>query len=1118
MRLKEEQRLAIEHGEGNLLVSASAGSGKTFVMINRAIRLILEGKAKLSEILAVTFTEKAADEMKEKLVRAMIAAINEGDAELKSQLAEIPTASISTLHAFCANLLRNYFFAVGLDADFQIADNVAAEELKARALDEVFQKKYEERDTEFLYLVDLYSTGRKDLSLKRIVLALYRLAIGKPDPEGYLKAAADVYTEDYFDAANRFLTEQMKEDFADLKGGFSRVGVQCETMQLHRYKAHSDDYLEAIEQITTVETMSEAAEIFLKRRVLPRENIAEDDYFLLSVKQSLSDLKDRFAFLAKKYREMCFDRDDHIGRYLSCRRQTEALSALTLEFDAVYAQLKREEGKLDFNDLEHFALSVLKNEKIRAEVRSQYRYIFADEYQDTNDVQEEILSAVSDGNLFMVGDVKQSIYGFRGCNPEIFRRKTAEMERSDSVLRLNYNFRSADAVVGAVNAVFDHVMTEKTFGESYRNHSRLISGGTYGAETGECVVHYLKKERAEKKTAAPKVYSVLEALEEKREREDFAEGKLVAKIIRSLLEKEYYDAKEGKRKKYTYGDIVILTRSKLSFADALVRQLTELGIPVSAEVKTDITQYPEIKRLISLLKLLDCFEQDLPLASVLKSRVGGLSNEDLAEIAAGYSGDGSFADAYRYALQNAAPPLREKLETFDASFRRLRFLSGFLPAGELLDKIIAEYAIDLELLSLPMGEQRLKRVERFLEESRPNGNALTVRAFLERIEGITEGFTVSEASGGETVRLMSIHSSKGLEFPAVILAGTDRPFSMRDASGAVLMDRSLGFAVKWYDGKSKTSGETPYRYLIREHIKREAIKEEARVFYVAMTRAQYALHIVTGGERRTEDPDEFEVLNARSYKNFLSASLKEEIYTVAELDEDWEDQEIRKVLVGKPREGLTERLRDNLSFVYPYAAETSMSVKKSVTAALKEDEDDGGYRLPAVFASDAAEVGTVAHRFLEHFNFDNRLNLLTELDRMIGEGILDRDSAARLDCAALEKILAHPVFGELSDYRLYREKRFVYRCPAYLLEQTESREGILLQGAIDLLAVKGERAIIVDYKYSISDAEALKERYAKQLNLYRYAVEHSLPVTVDRLILISLKRGEVIELDVNRLE
>lgn len=1116
MRLKEEQKLAIEHGEGNLLVSASAGSGKTFVMINRAIRLILEGKAKLSEILAVTFTEKAADEMKEKLVRAMIAAINEGDAELKSQLAEIPTAAISTLHAFCANLLRNYFFAAGLDADFQIADNVAAEELRTQAMDAVFQRKYEERDADFLYLVELYSMGRRDTGLRKIVLSLYHLAIGKPDPEAYLRRAADVYTESYFDAVNSFLLEQMKEDFAELKPGFFRVGTQCEAVLLYKYKAHTDDYLEDIERIMDAATMGEAAEIFLKRRVIPREKIAAEDFLLLGIKKRLTELKESFTGLVKKYREMQFDRETDLPRYLSCRRQTEALSALTLEFGAEYAQWKREEGKVDFNDLEHFALTVLRDEKIRAEVRSKYRYVFADEYQDTNDVQEEILSAVSDGNLFMVGDVKQSIYGFRGCNPDIFRHKTTEMEGAGAVLRLNYNFRSSDAVIHAVNAVFDRVMTEKTFGDSYRKHSRLVSGGTYGLETGECVVHYLEKEKAEKKEAEPKIYSVLEALGEEREREDFAEGKLIAKIIRTLLEKEYYDAKEGRRKRYTYGDIVILTRSKLSFADAIVRQLAELGIPVSAEVKTDITQYPEIKRLIDLLKLLDCFEQDLPLVSVLKSRVGGLSNEDLAEIAAGYPGDGSFADAYRHALEHAAAPLKEKLAAFDAAFRRLRFLSGFLPAGELLDKIIAEYAIDLELLSLPMGEQRLKRVERFLEESRPNGNALTVRAFLERIEGITEGFTVTEASGGDTVRLMSIHASKGLEFPAVILAGTDRPFNVRDASGAVLMDRTLGFAVKWYDGENKVSGETPYRYLLRERIKREAIKEEARIFYVAMTRAQYALHIVTGGERRTEDPDEFEVLNAKCYKNFLSASLREELHTAAELDADWEKQEIRKVLVGKPRAGLTERLLGNLAFTYPYAAETAISVKKSVTASLKEDGEEDAYRLPPVFAEEAAEVGTAAHRFLEHLDFGNRTDPLAERDRMIKEGVLDAESADRLDFGALGKILSHPVFGALADYRLYREKRFVFRCPAYLLEQTESREGILLQGAIDLLAVKGDRAIVVDYKYSVSDAETLKARYAKQLNLYRYAVEHSLPVTVDRLILISLKRGEVIELDVKR--
>ena len=1115
MRLKEEQRLAIEHGEGDLLVSASAGSGKTFVMINRAIRLILEGKARLSELLAVTFTEKAADEMKEKLMRAMIAAVNEGDEELREQLADLPSASVSTLHAFCANLLRNYFFAAGLDADFQIADNVAAEELRTRAMDEVFLRKYEQKDEAFLYLLDLYGTGRKDVMLRKTVLSLYFIAVGKTDFEGYLNAAASVYTEPYYDAVNRFLLEQMKEDFSELKAGFLRVGTQCETALLYKFKAHADDYLDDIDRLAETESLREAGEIFAKRHVIPREKIAEDDFKLLDLKRRLTALKESYTGLVKKYREMQFDRETDLPRYLSCRRQTEALCALTAEFEAEYARMKREEGKVDFNDLERFSLIVLRDDKICAEVRAKYRYVFADEYQDINDVQEEILAAVSDGNLFMVGDVKQSIYGFRGCNPEIFRHKITEMEGRNAVLRLNYNFRSSDAVIAAVNAVFDHVMTEKTFGESYRKKSRLVSGGMFGTETGECVVHYYERVKPERTEQTPKVYSVLEALSASEQTDDFAEGKLVAKIIGDLLEKEYFDAKAGVRKKYTYGDIVILTRSKTSFADALVRQLLALGIPVSAEIKTDITAFPEIKQLIDLLKLLDCFEQDLPLVSVLKSRVGGFSNEDLAEIAAGCPGAESFSQAYGRALTEAAEPLRKRLNDFHAAFSELRFLAGFLPAGELLDRILSSYGIDLELLSLPMGEQRLKRVERFLEESRPNGNALTVRAFLSRVEGITDGFTVTEASGGNTVRLMSIHASKGLEFPAVILAGTDRPFNFKDASGAVLFDRTLGFAVKWYDDEKKISGETPFRYLLRERIKREAVKEEARIFYVALTRAQYALHIVAGGERRTEDPDEFEVLNARSYKNFLPASLREELYSAAALEADWERREIRRVLVGKPRAGLSERLRENLSFCYPYQAETALSVKKSVTESLRDEDDP--YQLPAVFSEEAAEAGTAAHRFLEHYDF-SAADPRAERDRMLGAGLLTEEDAAKLDFSALGKILSHPVFGELSSYRLYREKRFVFRCPARLLERTESEEGILLQGAIDLLAVKGNRGIIVDYKYSSSDAAHLSERYGRQLNLYRYAAEHSLPVVIDRLILISLKRGEVIELDLNRLD
>ena len=1115
-----DQRRAIEHDGGDALVSASAGSGKTFVMISRIIRLILEGKAEVGDILAVTYVKLAASEMKEKLTKAVLAEVAKGGERaelLRAQLAEIPTASISTLHAFCGDFLRTYFFEAGLDPQFSIMDEGEAEVLRAECADDLFERLFEAEDADLLHLAEVYSRKRRIAGLKSLVLELNGFLSAEERPFAFARDGLSAYTPENYArmrgelyADQRAETNELAEAFAAFARGAESIPKYAEAARLaaealadFSREERPEDYFRAL-----------GAWPF----AMPRLRIKEEDAEGKAAQAALKALTARVKKLREQAEIFAEDPGSGAAKLAASGRTAAALVSVTERFAADYAARKREDGKLDFSDLEHFTLDLLAREDVRAEAAARYKYVFADEYQDINGAQESILRKLSRDNLFMVGDIKQSIYAFRGCNPAFFAGKfRAFRGGAGEAVLLNGNFRSADAVLSAVNSVFSRVMTEGTGGLDYARDGAMTGGGLYGDHPGRATIRVA--EEAEERDNPPKagIYSVRED-SLRREKPD-AESRAVVSVVLEELGKTWYDIKDGTEKPVTYSDIVVLARSG-AVAERVIRALAEEGIPVSAERKATIADYPEIQALIDLLRLIDCYEQDAPLASVLLSPVGGFTESELAAVRATRPA-GSFRDAVRDYAACAGDPLAARLSDFAAYFAGVRDRADFLGAGELLERVISERGFDLFYAAREGGENALRRIRRLLAESEPGGKKLKAREFLERVEKLSGSLTLSEAGGADNVRVMSIHASKGLEFPVVILAGLSARFNDSDARKEVMTSREHGIAVKYYDLEARRQEETLLRRYVARSVRRANVREEMRVFYVAMTRAKYALHMICSdvpAARRTDR----DILSATRLSDFLAPEDAPVLAVPPRAQEGY--RPARKVLVGDPDPVLSSLIRENLNFVYPHADACGLDAKTTVTKLAESGEY---YPVSALYGESSVEKGTAYHALLEAFARTGRLT--DGASRSAGEiaataeewesgGLLPAGTTALLDAEQAAAALAMPVFRDLAGAKLYPEQPFMMSVPARELPERSSLrrssdETVLVQGVIDLLAVKGGEAVILDYKLTaVARREDVAEKYRPQLELYRRAVERVLGLRVTRLSVVSLLALEEIPL------
>lgn len=1074
MKLTEEQIAAIESG-GRTIVSASAGSGKTFVMIQKLVRAIESG-VDLDNVLAVTFTKKAAAQMKEKLRSAIIEkmAVSDDDkrAALKVQLSKIGSADISTIHSFCAKLLRTYFYAVGIDGTFGIisSDDAAAKEYKARAIDGLFERYYDEDDENFRVLLKYYRKKRGDGYLKNLILTSYEKLRIIADYGKLLDGTAELYTEKGFVKVVTELEENARDKYLRLAAEVEKFASDFKSPR-PEYAAMLEDIRETLLSAGDLSIFSPQQPLTAKRKPVDRTDIEKLNG------EVFKKFKDDLTALYKDVRGDISDAETEEERFLKSGAVAVAFAAVLKQFDEEYTSIKRDENVLDYNDLEHLTLALLKDEKVKKEINAKYSCVFVDEYQDVNPVQEEIISRVGGENVFLVGDVKQAIYGFRGSKSLFFAEKFDRFDGGDgNALRLSSNFRSSDGVLDFVNKLFGGIMTEQSCGFDYSHGSIMRGGGGYPEGFGGAEIHIFGKDDEVK--SEPEVYSVAGGA---RGAGHSREGLAVLEIVRRELKCKHYDLKSGEWKDTSPGDICILTRKRNKSADGIVKALSDAGYPVSGAQEADVLDRPEVKQMLDILSYIDNTEQDIPLSTALLSPLGGLSCNDLSKIRIFSKG------AYRLPFRECCKRylanddvIARRLRLFNARVERLRDISEVLTAAEVIDKILE--GTGLEAAYAAGGGEKLKNLRRFAAE----GDGLSVSAFLNKLKGGSKIAAPSQASS-DSIKIMTMHASKGLEFPVVIIADICATYKGREQS-ELPFDDFYGFAPRYFDEQNRLTYKTVLGRLVSDKNGREELKNELNLFYVACTRAMCRLHIMA---QEAPEYGRLDSLDASSYAKLFDIS--EFPHDTVEPSKETAAAVRGGVMLGEPDEGLRAALAEKFMRGYSWADSVNLPVKSSASAILRLGEEDSLFRPHVLFGGEGetgTERGMAYHRFLElcDFGVKDEEGICKELSSLTESGKLSEEQRGLLNAAELSAILSMPVFVGLDKLRLFREREFLCRLPANEIMDTSATDGVLVQGAIDLLAETEEGYSVIDYKYSVKSDEELISTYSRQLALYKKAV------------------------------
>ena len=1169
MEFTKEQQKVIDVRGTNALVSAAAGSGKTAVVVERLIERVIKDGIDIDEILLVTFTKAAAAEMKDRIREAFEKKLEETDPKdpvfghVEKQFSLLFGAPISTIDSFCLDVIKNNFDIIEAEPSFRVADDGETAMIRADVMDELMERHYlTEDDTRFFDFLERFSVRRSDEDITDAIEKIHDFAVSRPDPEGFIISLTDLY-----DVKS---TEEIKN---------SRLFSVAFELITSRLSAVRNAMAKAVEIVDLPDGPQTYRASFEEDLSLLDELLEADDFFALfgrasgasfsklssakspgedkSLREAAKALRARAKKMFEKLQSSFFEGtlEDILAELKQGKEDMKVLSELSLEFLRDFREEKKRRGLMDFTDIEHSALRILQNAEVLRRYRKKFREVMVDEYQDCNRIQEEIFKCVSNGrNLFCVGDVKQSIYSFRDACPDLFvnkYQKYAEEEEGELIL-LSKNFRSRQAVLDATNVVFKNIMHSDVGGVEYDKNAFLNYSDSYTTHNPDDMTEYL--------LAPGDRDSDLSGME--------IQALSVAKRIRELVGN--FDVEDRKTKtvrKCTYGDIVILMRSLSEYGQTYAGILSDSGIPVSLDNKTGYLLSAEIRTLINFLYVIDNPRQDIPLAGTLLSIFGDFDESDLALIRAGAPKATLFE-----AVERAAGEGDEKASLFLAKLERYRHAASYLSMYELLTLIIKEHGYDNIVRAGKNGALGINNLNMLLfrasefEKTSYKGLFRFIRyiEYLKRYEIDMKGPS-EEDPDRDAVRIMTVHHSKGLEFPVVMVCELQRRFNSRDLSERLLTDDVLGAGTDIIDIKRRTRKKTFVKKLIQLR-KENALKgEELRILYVAMTRAEQKLILSSveaqdgfgNGTRRTDARILSSVTDADCFGHLLDLAfdmdpetakhIKKKCGSVDELvmeaveraaDEDFLKKDF--ILKAEAFEGdEDEEIKRQIHTVFYHDDAVSIPEKLSVSYIKHEAMEEAGAKIAAIeteryrpvpaFISGKAERadtpntgalrGTAYHAFFEHLDFERMSeeeDVRKQIDELQSRGILDEKEAgfinvsditafARTDLAARMKRAAQ-------NGCLFREQPFVILVKADEIDPSyPGDEKIMVQGIIDAYFIEDGKAVIMDYKTDRAEiAEELILKYRAQLDYYAKAIRQLTGMEISGEIIYSVALKEEI--------
>lgn len=995
-----EQQQVIDLRNRNILVSAAAGSGKTAVLVERIVKIITDKNhpVDIDHLLIVTFTNAAAAEMRERIGNAIEKALDEqpGNEHLLRQLTLIHNAQITTIDSFCLYVVRNHFHEIDLEPNFRIGDEGELKLLREDVLGRVLEQNYEEPSEAFSDFVEGYASGRTDAALNEMILQLYEFSRSYPWPEKWLDSFVGIYRIENREELDRAewlapLTENIcfvLKDCEQLLKQALAITQQDDGPDMYEKAVQSDlEKYEGLSRLTSFCELSGALSDIKYDRLASSRGFEGDPDKLELVKSLREQAKDVVKKLCKQYffcsPEMMIEQLERTEPML------EEVVRLTKQFADEFAAAKRRKNLVDFHDVEHFALQILVDEetekakKTAEEFRDTFEEIMIDEYQDSNEVQETLLRSISreergENNIFMVGDVKQSIYRFRLARPELFMKKYDSYSLEESTTQridLHKNFRSREEVLTCTNDIFYKIMARSLGNVEYDAEAALYPGASYPV-SADFIPEILLADSNDE------LLEDTELTDKKT-----LEAKIVAEEIKHLMKtQQVTDKAAGTLRAAHYSDIVILLRSLSGWADSLVEVLNGNGIPAHTVSSTGYFSTVEVQTVLSMLRLLDNPRQDIPMAAVLRSPMAGLTDEELAvlrledgsvpfheavlELAEGlYEEDGqkeiSDSEADRKQGRNADEKTENHIEItahrkllkFYKKYRQLRQLVPDTPIHELIEIILRETGYGHYVAAMPAGNRRTANLNMLLEKAAAyektsyKGLFHFVR-YIDELQKYDVDFGEADMVGEneDVVRIMSIHKSKGLEFPIVIVSGMGKNFNKQDTRSKMVLHPELGIGLDYMDGKKRIKSPTIAKKAIAKQIDLENLGEELRVLYVALTRAKEKL-ILTGTLKDAPEKLEF----FRQQANLSKAADRPLSYLT--------------------REGASGYLDWILPAVLSYGDKYPVRIVEAAELVLDEVEnqleqnEDLTERIKEIEAADTQLVGQLKQRFLQRYPY-----------------------------------------------------------------------------------------------------------------------------------------------------
>ena len=1184
-----EQLSAITQKGNNILVAAAAGSGKTTVLVERIIRKIINDNVDIDKILVVTFTNAAASEMRERILTALYKQIDEDplNQRLRKQIVLLNKASICTIDAFCLDIIRNNFFEIGASSNFRIADNTELELLKQEAIEETFEELYLENDDEFNKLIELYAGYKDDENLKNIILKIHNYIQSAPFPEDWLEEQIEKFNmsniEDFSQTEwGKIILKNFRDEVLNsiqiLESSKHQLDMITELSKFSLVVADDINQLKFLEQ--NWDNWERAHEIAnnLKFKTWPTDkkvvsNLKED------TKKARDNVKKRISKAVSQ--TFIYNTEEAVEDINAMYPILKKIKDVTLKFMEKFSEKKSNKNIMDFSDIEHYALKILlkKDEngiyqktEVAKKYEEKFNEIAIDEYQDSNLVQEYILTSISNGkNIFMVGDVKQSIYRFRQAKPELFLDKYQkyglEPNEYGQKIKLFKNFRSRENILDTTNLIFSDIMSAD-FGEIEYDESEYLNlGATYEEPTEnvefagktELDIIDLKKEENEDGEEIEEDNS--SELLEKTE----IEAKFVANRIQKLIKSKYqvYDRKTGYRD-ITYKDIVILLRATSNTANVFEKELLNLNIPVFSDQAENYLESIEIRTITSLLKIIDNPYRDIPLVTVMRSIIGDFTDNELIEIRLTQN-EGYFYDSLKEA--KASPKidgkLKEKVINFLDKLNKWREEERYLPLNEFIQKIYEETDYYNYVRLMPNGQVRKANLKMLLDRAKDyekisfKGLFNFIR-YLEKVKSSNSDLSSAKVIGENenVVRIMSIHKSKGLEFPVAIISRTDKKFNQKDLNESILLHQDIGFGMQYINYDRKIEYTTATKEAIKIKTKEESIAEEMRILYVALTRAKEKL-IITGVENDftksieqkkelleiyEKENDKINHLVLKKYLSYLEwielvylnrQDIENQITLnkiakkdVLKAEENQEEQEKRNIEL--PEKIDYEKINEILNWQYKYKEMTNIQSKMSVTKIKElknnETQKQQHIEIKPKFMLDktkvsSAERGTITHLILQKLDFTKEYSkeeLAQFVNNLCTKNIITQIQKDSINIEKIYQIINTQFIKNLKNAKeIKKETPFYTYINTKEIYNTQNSENILVQGIIDLYYINQQNEVIlVDYKtdYVEGSGEELIDKYKVQLEIYKKALEESLKEKVKHIYIYSIYLNKEIEI------